>query len=486
MLVKAKMMAEGHTDTLLNSMKMPKNNSTSLRSSIIAAGNLSTHTLVGLDAKASWGDLVYGSIFEDCSLDFRGKCVLVATLDQFRAAAALVELDGVARRVILFPPDVSRDHLPYVAKTAAADILVTDQPEVAAMDHGISHAVQCSKNLTPRNFDRSAEIETEWILLTSGTTGIPKLAVHTLASLAGSAKQSYPSENSIVWSTYYDMRRYGGLHIFLHASLTGTSLVLSSALESTADFLARAGAHGVTHITGTPSHWRRALMSPSASRIAPEYLRMSGEIVDQVILNQVKSQFPLAKIAHTFASTEAGVGFDVNDGLMGFPVEVLTRNPLVEMKVQDGTLRIRSARAASCYLGANSPILKDAEGFVDTGDTVELRDGRFYFTGRRDGMINVGGHKVHPEEVEAVINRHPVVAMSLVKAKKNPITGALVVADVVIKSLTGDSSASASSAHQRDILQFCRAELDPHKVPTVINIVPVLAIGESGKLVRHA
>jgi len=207
-------MAEGHTDTLLNSMKMPKNNSTSLRSSIIAAGNLSTHMLVGLDAKASWGDLVYGSIFEDCSLDFRGKCVLVATLDQFRAAAALVELDGVARRVILFPPDVSRDHLPYVAKTAAADILVTDQPEVAAMDHGISHAVQCSKNLTPRNFDRSAEIETEWILLTSGTTGVPKLAVHTLASLAGSAKQSYPSENSIVWSTYYDMRRYGGLHIF--------------------------------------------------------------------------------------------------------------------------------------------------------------------------------------------------------------------------------------------------------------------------------
>jgi acyl-coenzyme A synthetase/AMP-(fatty) acid ligase len=470
-------------------MKMQQTNPSSLRSSIIAAGNLSTHMLVGLDAKASWGELVHGSIFEDRSIDFRGQCVLVATVDQFCAAAALIELDGIARRVVLFPPDVSREHLPYVAKTAEADILVTDQPELAAMDHGVSHSVLCSRNVTPQNVDRGfgmeTEIETEWILLTSGTTGIPKLAVHTLASLAGSAKQPYPSENSIVWSTYYDMRRYGGLHIFLHASLTGTSLVLSSALESTADFLARAGAHGVTHITGTPSHWRRALMSPSAGRIAPEYLRMSGEIVDQSILNQVKSQFPLAKIAHTFASTEAGVGFDVNDGLMGFPVEVLTRNPLVELKVQDGTLRIRSARAASRYLGADSPILRDAEDFVDTGDTVELRDGRFYFTGRRDGMINVGGHKVHPEEVEAVINRHPVVVMSLVKAKKNPITGALVVADVVINTLAGDFGANASSAHQRDILQFCRAELDPHKVPTAINIVPALAIGESGKLVRR-
>jgi acyl-coenzyme A synthetase/AMP-(fatty) acid ligase len=150
--------------------------------------------------------------------------------------------------------------------------------------------------------------------------------------------------------------------------------------------------------------------------------------------------------------------------------------------VQDGTLRIRSTRTASRYLGADSPALKDADGFVDTGDTVELRQGRFYFTGRRDGIINVGGFKVHPEEVEAVINRHPVVAMSLVKAKKNPITGSLVIADVVLKTLSG----KGSEASQQDILQYCRAELDPHKVPTAINIVAMLAIGDSGKLVRRA
>ena len=223
-------------------------------------------------------------------------------------------------------------------------------------------------------------------------------------------------------------------------------------------------------------------MSSLADRIAPEYIRMSGEIVDQAILNQVKLQYPHTRVAHTFASTEAGVGFYVDDGLMGFPPELLTHNPRVEMKVQDGTLRIRSTRTASRYLGADSPALKDAEGFVDTGDTVELREGRYYFTGRRDGIINVGGFKVHPEEVEAVINRHPVVAMSLVKAKKNPITGSLVVADVVLKTLSG----KGSEASQQDILQYCRAELDPHKVPTAINIVAMLAIGDSGKLVRRA
>ena len=74
----------------------------------------------------------------------------------------------------------------------------------------------------------------------------------------------------------------------------------------------------------------------------------------------------------------------------------------------------------------------DADGFVDTGDMLELRGDRYYFVGRRDGVINVGGLKVHPEEVEAVINRHPQVQDVAGAARKSPITGALVVADVVL------------------------------------------------------
>jgi len=461
---------------------MPHTNPGSLDSSIRAAGDPSSRILVGLGAKATWAELIAGSILAGHPGDLTGKSVLIATRDQFRAAAALIELDGIARRIVLFPPDVPREQLRYVAETAEADLLVTDDPETASADHGVGRVVLCRNNVTPVSADRSPRVETEWILLTSGTTGHPKLAVHTLASLAGSAMHRSPASASIVWSTFYDMRRYGGMHIFLHAALTGTSLVVSSAQEPVADFFARAGAHGVTHISGTPSHWRRALMSPWASRIAPEYIRMSGEIVDQAILNQVKAQFPQAQIEHTFASTEAGVGFYVSDGLMGFPPEALTRNPLVEMKIEDGTLKIRSDRSAFRYLDADSPTLKEADGFVDTGDTVELRDGRYYFTGRRDGTINVGGFKVHPEEVEAVLNRHPQVVMSLVKAKKNPITGSLVVADVVLKQLPPESS---SGVVDGEILRFCRGQLAPHQVPAAINIVPALAIGESGKLVRR-
>jgi acyl-coenzyme A synthetase/AMP-(fatty) acid ligase len=177
------------------------------------------------------------------------------------------------------------------------------------------------------------------------------------------------------------------------------------------------------------------------------------------------------------------VAFEVNDGESGFPAALLEGTPGVEMKVEDGTLRVRSSRTASRYLGDNAPSLGAVDGFVDTGDLVELRDGRYHFMGRRDGVINVAGLKVYPEEIEAVINRHPEVQMSLVKAKKSPVTGSLVVADVVLK-LDPSSESNDRRATREDILQLCRETLSAYKVPAIINIVPSLTVAESGKVMR--
>jgi acyl-coenzyme A synthetase/AMP-(fatty) acid ligase len=116
---------------------------------------------------------------------------------------------------------------------------------------------------------------------------------------------------------------------------------------------------------------------------------------------------------------------------------------------------------------------------------LELRGDRYYFVGRRGGIINVGGRKVHPEEVEAIVNRHPSVQMSLVKARRNPITGAVVVADVVVKSEPGPGGAIAGlETLKREILEACHRALAPHKVPTAIRFVPALDIALSGKLAR--
>src|SRR5204862_96271 len=307
---------------------------TSLWSALNGAGPLSDRALWGVEASVSLGDLVDGSALEGRLEELRDRSVLVATGDQLTAALALIELDGVASRLVLCPPDLPAEHLPYVVATAAVDAQVTDEAVPGAAAPGVEALVTCSPKITPGGCDRTPRHATEWILLTSGTTGRPKMVVHTLASLAGAITGGGTPAAPAVWTTFYDIRRYGGLQIFLRALLGGGSMVLSSAGEWTGDFLVRA---------------------------------------------------------------------------------------------------VTDATAQRC--GA-----------------------RYYFAGRRGGIINVGGLKVHPEEVEAVINAHPRVRMSLVRTRKNPITGALVVADVVLNAEADVANGRALELEQ-EIMRRCREVL---------------------------
>jgi acyl-coenzyme A synthetase/AMP-(fatty) acid ligase len=470
-------------------MKMLPNNWESLGETLGRAGDASASSVFAAEETIPWNDLHTGTMLGGRREDLRGQSVLVATVSQLHTVAALVELDGFARRIVLYPSDLSLDHLSHVIQSAAADVIVTDR--VNDIDNlgvaGVTPSRWTAKVHAPSS--SNPERRTEWVLLTSGTTGRPKLVVHTLPSLAGAIDENRESAGKVIWSTFYDIRRYGGLQIFLRAALTGKSLVLSSAEESPAEFLERASRCGVTHISGTPSHWRRALMSSAAHLITPAYVRLSGEIADQAVLNHLQEAYPHANIGHAFATTEAGVVFAVNDHLMGFPAGAIEHTPDVAMKVEDRSLRVRSSRTAQGYLvyrdGASQCVpVADAEGFVDTGDVIELHEGRYHFVGRGDGMINVGGMKVYPEEVEAILNGHPRVQVSLVRTKKNPITGALVVADVVLKNADSSTADDMRALHS-DILRFCRETLPPHKVPATINFVPTLAVAETGKLIRR-
>ena len=412
-----------------------------------------------------------------------GRAVLVRTATQIGAAQALVELDGLAARIVLCPPDLADEHLPSVVRNAGLDAVVADAPDAALVGLGLP-VYQLAEPSTPVNETPGAARPTEWLLFTSGTTGAPKMVIHTLGGLTGAIQPKAANAAPIMWGTFYDIRRYGGLQILLRALTGGSSMILSDPHEAPADHLVRLGAHGVTHLSGTPSHWRRALMTPQVAAIAPGYVRLSGEIADQAVLDSLKAAFPASAIGHAYASTEAGVGFEVDDGLEGFPADYVGRPGPVEMKVEDSSLRIRSRRAASGYAGAEPPALADANGFVDTGDMVELRGGRYHFAGRRNGVINVGGLKVHPEEVEAVLNRHPAVRASLVRARKNPITGAVVAAEVALTDPNLAATPEAQSALRASILDACRASLPPHKAPASVRFVPGLAVTAGGKIDR--
>ena len=410
-----------------------------------------------------------------------GRSVLLAVADQLISALAMIEIDGVARRMLLCPTDLNADHIESLIDDAGIDAIVTDQPARWA---GVGVYLVVAARVPERAAKQAkSERATEWLMLTSGTSGLPKIVGHTLEGLTGAIVADGPARGTPpVWATFYDIRRYGGLQIFLRAIIGGGSIVLTEPGEALADHVARLNAMGVTHISGTPSHWRKLLMSGSAAGFAPRYVRLSGEIADQAVLDGLKRAFPEASIGHAYASTEAGVGFAVNDGLEGFPASLLGQGrDGVEMKVEDGSLRIRSTRAAHAYVGRNAAALTDNDGFVDTGDMIELRGDRYHFVGRRGGIINIGGLKVHPEEIEAVINRHPEVRMSRARSRKSPITGSIVVADVI---LADGCDVSRGGEIRDEIFSECRARLAPHKVPVMIKFVAALDITTAGKLAR--
>ncbi|ABE38336.1 AMP-dependent synthetase and ligase [Rhodopseudomonas palustris BisB5] len=448
----------------------------------LAAG-LSDRTLSDGTDTLAIGEIAYATALSGRLTELAGRSVVLSLSTQLISGVAMIEIDGVARQMLLCPPDFDMKYAPTLIADAQIDAIVTDDP-ARWQGLGVDLIVPARLPLQP-----AAPVDrlhtTHWLMLTSGTTGAPKIVAHTLAALTGAIVADGPAKGAPpTWATFYDIRRYGGLQIFLRAILGGGSIVLSTPGESIADHLARLASRRVTHISGTPSHWRKALMSAALSTFRPNYVRLSGEIADQAVLDSLRRAFPEASIGHAYASTEAGVGFAVNDGREGFPAAMIGVNANgVDMKVIDGSLRIRSGRTAHTYVGRSAPQLTDADGFVDTGDMVELRDDRYYFVGRRDGIINVGGLKVHPEEVEAVINRHPAVRMSRIRSRRSPITGALVVADVVLASV---SDAGRTAEIREAILADCKQSLPPHKLPVMISFVEKLDVTASGKLARHA
>ena len=405
----------------------------------------------------------------------RGRSVILVVRDMAKAAASLIDLDGCARRIVLCPPGWELSRLESAARDAQADALVFDgdgdSPQIP-----VDFSAACRLPLQRLDTPRPASYETEWILPTSGTSGPPKLVIHTLRTLMGAIADA-PLQR---WATFYDIRRYGGLQIFLRAVSGQGSLSLGADGERVGSLLDRFGAAGVTHISGTPSHWRKVLMSGEGRRIDPEYVRLSGEIADDAVLGALRALYPRARIEHAYASTEAGVALAVDDGRAGFPASLLDGDGAVRLRVVDGSLHVRSNRCALGFLGVGAPPLADKEGFVDTGDVVDRRGDRLYFVGRRGGIINVGGVKVHPEEVEAALNAHSAVRASRVFARKSPITGALVFAEVVLRD-----GLEADAKSEREILAACGARLAPHMVPVGLRFVADLPMTDGGKIARH-
>jgi acyl-coenzyme A synthetase/AMP-(fatty) acid ligase len=433
--------------------------------------------------------LTYGDFAESTCLgdrkSFAGRSVMITSSEPYDCALALCELDGVASRIVICPPGLPIDHISTITELAAIDTLIVDP---AFADHRLYREglrfVEVSGLKYPRCVEPLPSLQTEWVLLTSGTTGVAKMVSHTFATLTINIRRPDTAGEPITWASFNDMRRFSGLQMFLHAMLTDSTLVLKPVNTSVADFLPVLEAAGATHVSGTPTHWRKVLMFAGRKNLKLQQITLVGEIADQSILDSLRDAFPHARLTHIYGSTESGTGFSVHDGKVGFPSNFVGRDLKgLELRVDDGMLKVKSNRAALNYVGTTAAPLHDANGFIETGDQVELVGDRYRFLGRKNGAVNIGGSRVHPEEVEAALNADPRVSMSVVSARKNPFTGSILVADVVLHDASQTESALVKLAS--DLRALLRGKLDAYKVPATIRFVPDLVMSNAGKLERR-
>src|SRR5207302_1233497 len=154
--------------------------------------------LWGATASVCLRDLLDGTALQGRVAELAGRSVLVAVRDQFAAALALIELDGIARRLIVCTPDLPSEHLPALAAKAGVDAIVSGHDRGDG-GTGVSLQVLCTGAVTPAREPPATPCRTEWVLLTSGTTGAPKMLVHTFASLTAPIGGALGNSADVVW-----------------------------------------------------------------------------------------------------------------------------------------------------------------------------------------------------------------------------------------------------------------------------------------------
>lgn len=318
------------------------------------------------------------------------------------------------------------------------------------------------------------------LLGTSGTSGAePKIAVHLLETLLGRIRTPAAGASEPSWLLTYPPPTFAGVQVLLTA-LAGGGRLIAAARPDVSTLTRALLEHGATHVSGTPTFFR-ALVLALGDRGSPSLrqITLGGEAVDDPTLELLRGAFPQAAITHIYASTEAGALFAVRDGRAGFPARWLGEGvDGVRLRIRDGVLEVRSPRAMTGYVAGDSSPL-GPEGWLVTGDLVEVEGKRVFFRGRADATINVGGAKVQPERVEAELLAIEGVHEVHVFGKPNPITGALVAARIV-------AAPGADEAElRRAIDELGQSRLAPHERPRILSFVGGIEMNRSGKKGRR-
>lgn len=394
-------------------------------------------------------------------------CVVINARGRYEFVKLLSILDGKVKRIVFLPDDIEKEFVEKYYEEANVNYEVI-------LENNVLEIKEINKNRYLENIST-----TQWVIPTSGTTNNPKLVAHTFESLTKTSKKNIDIGSKYVWGLTFDIYRFSGIQVFLQALSGGSSIIVPESNYSIKEILELFIENKCNIISATPSFYRKVLMTKESNNLTLKRATLGGEISDESILIALKNKFKDIKLTHIYASTEVGVGFAVTDEKAGFPLEYI-KNAIgnIKLKIDENSLLwINPGKEIQNYIQKKS--MYSDEGFINTGDLVKVENERVYFIGRQSGSINVGGNKVQPEEVEAKLLESNLIQTAYVYAKKNPIMGSLVCAEVIPKDLDIDKTVV-----KKQILEYCRNNLESFKIPAILKIVDDLEITQSGKIKR--
>ena len=297
------------------------------------------------------------------------------------------------------------------------------------------------------------------IFFSSGTTGRPKAILHDFRNFLARYAEPRPA---LVTLNFLLFDHAGGINTLLHTLFNSGVVVVPS--ERTPDAIAAdIERHSVELLPATPTFLRMMLLAGLFDEDRYPSLRVityGTERMDQGTLNLLSEKLPRVDFRQTYGLSELGV----------FQVKSRARDSLwmriggdgIETRVTDGVLQIRSANRMLGYLNAPSPFV---DGWYDTGDIVEEQDGFIKVVGRAKEIINVGGLKILPGELERVALLYPGVLRAKARGVANPITGQHI-------ELTAEPEPGLS-LDRRALMAHFRRHLQKQLCPSKVTIGPV-------------
>jgi acyl-coenzyme A synthetase/AMP-(fatty) acid ligase len=312
------------------------------------------------------------------------------------------------------------------------------------------------------------------VLFSSGTSGRPKAMVQDFGAMLATYESRRPNQLPVLALLGFD--HIGGLNT-LFGTLAAGALLVVPADRSVAAVVAAIARHRVAVLPASPTFLNLLLAAetPGVALASLRVITYGTEPMPESLLLRLRAAFPRVRFIQTFGTSETGIyRTESPDADSTF---LRLDDPGLEWKVVADELWLRSRTQIAGYLNDSNERFT-AEGWFRTGDRVETRaDGAIRILGRLGEQINVGGEKLMPIEVEAVVLAVPGVLDCRVAGSPSALTGQTVTVDVVLAA--GQDEEVVRSA----LRSACRSQLAPHKVPTKVRFVAAVA-GERLKKTR--